>query len=81
MIAAAKRARAAQPHWAALAVKERIRLLKLARKELLKDKDKIRDALAQETGKVAFDVIGEIFSVCQDIGHFSKRANKVAAAT
>jgi acyl-CoA reductase-like NAD-dependent aldehyde dehydrogenase len=73
---AADRARAAQPAWAALAVKERIRLLKLARKELLRDKDKIRDALTQETGKVAFDVIGEIFSVCQDIGHFSKRAHK-----
>jgi acyl-CoA reductase-like NAD-dependent aldehyde dehydrogenase len=76
VIAAANRARDAQPNWAALPVKERIRLLKRARKEFLKDKDKIRDALAQETGKVAFDVIGEIFSVCQDIGHFSKRANK-----
>lgn len=74
--AAANRARAAQPEWAALAVKERIRLLKLARKELVKDKDKIRDALAGETGKVAFDVMGELFSVCQDIGHFSKRAAK-----
>ncbi len=76
VIAAANRARAAQPKWAALPIKERIRLLKLARKEFLKDKDKIRDALAQETGKVPFDVIGEIFSVCQDIGHFSKKAGK-----
>jgi acyl-CoA reductase-like NAD-dependent aldehyde dehydrogenase len=73
---AAIRARAAQPAWAALAVKERIRLLKLARKEMLKDKDKIQRALAQETGKVPFDVIGEIFSVCQDIGHYSRRAAK-----
>jgi acyl-CoA reductase-like NAD-dependent aldehyde dehydrogenase len=74
--AAACRAKAAQPAWEGMAVKERARLLKLARKEFLKDKDKIRDALAQETGKVAFDVIGEIFSVCQDIGHYSKRAPK-----
>jgi acyl-CoA reductase-like NAD-dependent aldehyde dehydrogenase len=73
---AAARGRVAQPAWEALSVKERVRLLKLARKELLKDKDKIRDALARETGKVAFDVIGEIFSVCQDIGHYSKRAPK-----
>lgn len=73
---AATRARAAQPAWAALAVKERIRLLKLARKEMLKDKDKIQRALARETGKVPFDVIGEMFSVCQDIGHYSKRAAK-----
>lgn len=73
---AAMRARAAQPRWAALAVKERVRLLKLARRELLRDKDKIQDALARETGKVPFDVIGELFSVCQDIGHYSKRAAK-----
>lgn len=74
--AAASRARAAQPIWAAQPVKERIRLLKLARKEFLKDKDKIRDALARETGKVPFDVIGEIFSICQDIGHYSRKAAK-----
>ena len=74
--AAAQRARAAQPGWEALPVKERVRLLKCARKEFLRDKDKIRDALAQETGKVAFDVIGELFAVCQDIGHFSKKAAK-----
>lgn len=74
--AAAHRARAAQPAWAALTVKERVRLLKLARKEMLKDKDKIRDALARETGKVPFDVIGEIFSICQDIGHYSKKSAK-----
>jgi acyl-CoA reductase-like NAD-dependent aldehyde dehydrogenase len=76
VMAAANRARVAQVAWSALAVNERVRLLKLARKELLRDRDKIRDALARETGKVAFDVIGEIFSVCQDIGHFSKRAKK-----
>jgi len=76
VMAAANRARAAQPQWAALPIKERIHLLKLARKEFLQDKDKIRDALAQETGKVPFDVIGELFAVCQDMGHFSKRAGK-----
>ena len=74
--AAANLARSAQPAWAALAVKERVRLLKLARREMLKDKDKIQRALAQETGKVPFDVIGEMFSMCQDIGHYSRRAAK-----
>jgi len=73
---AAKRARAAQPAWAALPVKERVRLLKLARKEMMKDYDKIRDALARETGKAPFDIAGEIFSVCQDIGHYSGKAAK-----
>lgn len=73
---AARAARAAQPAWAALPVKERIRLLKLARKEFLKDRERIREALARETGKVPFDVIGEIFAVCQDIGHYSRKAEK-----
>jgi len=73
---AAQRARTAQPAWAALPVKERVRLLKLARREMLKDKDKIRDALARETGKVPFDVIGELFAVCQDIAHFAKKSAK-----
>ena len=74
--AAAARARDAQPAWAALPVKERIRLLKRARREFIKDKDKIRDALARETGKVPFDVIGELFAVCQDVGHFSRKTPK-----
>jgi acyl-CoA reductase-like NAD-dependent aldehyde dehydrogenase len=76
VVSAAKRARAVQPSWSATPVKERVRLLKLARKEMLKDIDKIRDALARETGKAPFDVIGEIFSVCQDIGHYSGKAAK-----
>lgn len=73
---AARRARAAQPSWAALPVKERVRLMKLARKEMMKDYDKIRDALAAETGKAPFDVAGEIFSVCQDVGHYIGNAAK-----
>jgi acyl-CoA reductase-like NAD-dependent aldehyde dehydrogenase len=73
---AAQKARLAQPVWAALPVKERVRLLKLARKEFLKDKDKIRNALVAETGKAPFDVIGEIFSVCHEISHYSGKAVK-----
>lgn len=73
---AAGRARQAQHRWAAISVKERTRLLKLARKEFIKDKDKICEALSRETGKAPFDVIGEIFSVCQDISHYSGKARK-----
>lgn len=73
---ATKKARIAQPAWAATPVKERVHLLKRARKEFLKDKNKIRDALAAETGKAPFDVIGEIFSVCQEISHYSGKAEK-----
>src|SRR5690606_10378733 len=73
---AARWARSAQPAWAALPVKERVRLLKLARKEFLKDKDKIKEALCRETGKAPFDVIGEILSVCQEVSHYSGKAAK-----
>jgi len=76
VVEAAKRARIAQINWAAMPVKQRVKLLKQARKEFLKDKNKIRDALARETGKAPFDVIGEIFSVCQDISHYSGKAAK-----
>lgn len=73
---AARRAREAQPSWAASPVKERARLLKLARREFMRDRDKIREALSRETGKPPFDVAGEMYSVCQQIGHYSSKAAK-----
>lgn len=76
VIAAAARGRKAQVAWAAMPVKERVRLLKLARKEFIKDKQKIIDALTRETGKAQFDVIGEMFSVCQEVAHYSGKAAK-----
>jgi len=76
VVEAAKRGRKAQVAWAAMPVKERVRLLKLARKEFIKDKQKIIDALAHETGKAQFDVIGEMFSVCQEVAHYSGKAAK-----
>ena len=76
VVAAAAQARAAQPAWAALSPKERGNIIKRARRELIKDKTKIRDALARETGKTSFEVIGELFSVCQDIGHYAGKATK-----
>jgi len=78
VVEAAKRGRKAQVAWAAMPVKERVRLLKLARKEFIKDKQKIIDALAHETGKAQFDVIGEMFSVCQEVAHYSGKVAKTA---
>jgi len=71
---AAKRARAAQPAWAALSPKERGRLLKKARKEMVKARHEIITALGLETGKSPIDTYGEFFGVCQDIGHLAKHA-------
>jgi acyl-CoA reductase-like NAD-dependent aldehyde dehydrogenase len=73
---AADRARIAQRAWTALSIKERVRFLKLARREFMRDKKKISDALSRETGKVPLDVLGELFSVCQQIGHYSSKAPK-----
>ena len=74
VVAAAARARTAQPSWAARTVAERGRLLKRARREVVRDRAKILDALERETGKARFDVVGELMNVCLDIGHFVRRA-------
>ncbi len=71
---AAEKAKAAQLAWAAIGVRERAKRLKRARREIVLSRTKIMDALAAETGKAPFDVVGEIFSVCQDIGLLAKKA-------
>jgi acyl-CoA reductase-like NAD-dependent aldehyde dehydrogenase len=72
--AAVARARAAQPAWAALSPKERCRVLKRARREMVKVRGEIIDRLERETGKARFDVAGELMGVCLDIGHLARRA-------
>src|SRR5206468_9219985 len=74
--AAAARGRAAQPPWAGRAPKERGRLPKLARREVVRDRARILSALERETGKARFDVVGELMNVCLDIGYFVRRARR-----
>ncbi|MBI4517008.1 MAG: aldehyde dehydrogenase family protein [Deltaproteobacteria bacterium] len=69
-----QQARQAQPAWAALPVRQRARLLRRARRELVAARRDILTALERETGKARFDVVGELMSVCLDIGHFARRA-------
>jgi acyl-CoA reductase-like NAD-dependent aldehyde dehydrogenase len=71
---AAERARAAQPAWAALPVRERARLLKRARREMVRVRAEICDRLERETGKARFDVVGELMGTCLDIGYLARRA-------
>ncbi len=71
---AVARARAAQPAWAALSVKDRGRLLRRARRAMVRVRDEILDRLARETGKARFDVAGELMGVCMDIGYLTRRA-------
>jgi acyl-CoA reductase-like NAD-dependent aldehyde dehydrogenase len=61
--AAAERARAAQPAWAALGARGRAKLLRKARKALVRDRAAIFERLERETGKARFDVVGELMGV------------------
>ena len=72
--AAVARARAAQPAWAALSVRERGRLLKRARREMVRARADIFDRLERETGKARFDVVGELMGTCLDLGYLTRRA-------
>jgi acyl-CoA reductase-like NAD-dependent aldehyde dehydrogenase len=72
--AAVDRARAAQPAWAALPVRERGRLLKRARREMARVRAEIFDRLERETGKARVDVVGELMGTCLDIGYLARRA-------
>ena len=72
--AAVSRGRAVQGAWAECGARERGRLLKRARRELVRDRAQILRALERETGKARFDVVGELMSVCLDIGYLARRA-------
>ena len=72
--AAVERARRAQPAWAALPPRERGRLLKRARREMVRVRTEIFDRLERETGKARFDVVGELMGTCLDIGYLARRA-------
>ena len=71
---AAQRARSAQPAWGALPVRQRARLLRRARREMVAIRREIFDLLEQETGKPRFDVVGELMGVCLDLGYLARRA-------
>jgi acyl-CoA reductase-like NAD-dependent aldehyde dehydrogenase len=73
---AVERARVAQGAWGCLSVRERARQLKRARRELVVDRAAILDLLDRETGKPRWDTVGEIFSVCLEIGYLARRANR-----
>jgi acyl-CoA reductase-like NAD-dependent aldehyde dehydrogenase len=71
---AAAAGRRAQTDWAALPPRRRAALLKQARKSLVAARSEILAVLERETGKPRFDVVGELMSVCMEIGYFARRA-------
>jgi acyl-CoA reductase-like NAD-dependent aldehyde dehydrogenase len=78
--AAVRRARAAQPAWGAFSVRERGRLLRRARREMVRARADILDRLERETGKPRVDVVGELLGACMDIGYLARRAPRWLAA-
>jgi acyl-CoA reductase-like NAD-dependent aldehyde dehydrogenase len=71
---AVSRARAAQPGWAALSVRERGEALRRARRKLVRARAEVLDRLERETGKTRWDVVGELMGVCLDLGYLVRRA-------
>ncbi len=76
---AVARARAAQRAWGALSVRERGRLLKRARRAMVRERAAILNSLDRETGKPRFDTVGEMMGICFDIGYLARRAPRFLA--
>jgi acyl-CoA reductase-like NAD-dependent aldehyde dehydrogenase len=74
--AAVDRARVAQAAWAARPVQERAKLLRRARRELVRDRGAILERLERETGKARVDVVGELMGVCIESGYLMRRARR-----
>jgi acyl-CoA reductase-like NAD-dependent aldehyde dehydrogenase len=72
--AAVDRARAAQPAWESLGARGRARLVRRARREVVRDRGVVLERLERETGKARFDVVGELMGACMDIGYLARRA-------
>jgi len=71
---AVRRARAAQVAWGARPVRERVKLLRRARREMVRDRAAIFDRLERETGKSRVDVVGELMGICIESGYLMRRA-------
>src|SRR5262245_25242726 len=72
--AAVERARAVQNAWDALGVRARAKLLKRARREVVRDRVTILGLLDRETGKARWDTVGELMGACLELGYLARRA-------
>ncbi len=75
--AAIRRAREAQPAWAATSMKERARIVENALQIVLRRQDEIIDTVVAETGKARTDAMSmEVFSVADQLCYYAKNAEK-----
>jgi succinate-semialdehyde dehydrogenase/glutarate-semialdehyde dehydrogenase len=75
--AAIRRAREAQPAWAALGLRERAAIMARACKLVVERADLIMDTVVAETGKARTDALSmEVFSVADSLCYYAKNAEK-----
>jgi acyl-CoA reductase-like NAD-dependent aldehyde dehydrogenase len=74
--AAVARARLAQRTWEATPVRERVRTVRRARREMVRDRADILRLLDAETGKARWDAVGELMGACIVIGYLARRAER-----
>ncbi|MBI3649446.1 MAG: aldehyde dehydrogenase family protein [Acidobacteria bacterium] len=76
--AAVARARAAQPHWAALSYRNRARYILKARRALYDRQNEIIQMLSDETGKPNFEALStEVFPTCDLMSHFAAKTETI----
>lgn len=75
--AAIRKARAAQPAWAATSMRERSAIMAKALQIVLASQDEIIDTVVSETGKARTDAMGmEVYSVADSLCYYAKNAEK-----
>ena len=76
--AAISRARAAQPAWAGLSIRNRARYILKARRALYDRQDELIELLSRETGKPRFEALTtEVLPTCDLMSHFAMKTEKI----
>lgn len=75
--AAAERARAAQPAWEALGVRERVRIMRQLERIVWERQQPMIDQIRQETGKAEQHALVEIFMIDTILDYFSRLTPKI----
>jgi delta 1-pyrroline-5-carboxylate dehydrogenase len=75
-----RRARAAQPAWAALPVERRARVARRALEILVANKERFVDVIVRDTGRSRMETqLMEILPACDSLAYFAKRAPEMLA--
>ena len=77
--AAIKKAREAQPAWAALSIRQRAAYMDAALKVMIEDTEQIMQTIISETGKVPTEAMMEVWAICDSLAYYSKNAEKFLA--